>query len=1165
MKPLNLSKVMLSGRHVVEASAGTGKTFTLAALYLRLILERKLSPKQILVVTYTHAATAELRARIRERLRDAQSVVRGQRGIDDPVTEALLRPHMQGDAQKLAQLHLASALQSFDEASIFTIHGFCQRLLTEHAFESASDFEVSLVSDPTPVLERIVGDAWVRHLSNAPLRVVDYVRSKADPQAWVQLLKRFLSQSNVRLQPAVDSVNIDEPLKDWQSALETCAPLWQTHRDEIIDILLNNPGLNRNSYRTSSVRDSWIDQIDRAMRGELLPIARHFDAMRNLSSEVMATKIKKGHLAPKHGFFDACAALVNADEALHVALDQTLLAMQHTMLHETRAALQQHKKREAQRSFDDLLSDAGAALNNPALAMRLGKRYPVVLIDEFQDTDPVQVGIFKQICGADGSLFCIGDPKQAIYSFRGADVFAYMGATQDANTVRHTLNINWRSDASLLGAVNTLFARDNAFLFDAITPPKTQPAPNATDGFSGFGKPFQFLFVDEDRWLTKDESTRAVTDRVASDIVRLLTSDATLDKKSINPQDIAVLCRTNAQGDAMQDALRVLGVPSVMQNEYSVLGTPDADELQRILTAMAQPHNSNAIRSALCTRAIGLDAAQLESLLQDDERWSEWIERFRRWHTQWVDRGFVQAIQSLIDGLEVRQRLLRDFDGERRITNLFHLVELLHTAEAETHRGPLGMLDWLTRMRADAVGMARETAQLRLESDAQAVQIMTIHRSKGLEFPVVYCPFLWDDGGLKGQDRKWLRYHDEQGERVLDLGSNDKHAQELADKEARAESMRVLYVALTRAKNACLVAWGPFKGLGRAPLSDLLHPAIPRIEKNAPEHIYNFLQAWVERCPDSIGTRKLTAQPPPEYAPVQNTVAADLHHRCLERPISDGFRVSSFSQLTDVAYEAPATPVQPQAGPLALSEFPAGAKSGLALHDVLEHLDFSVPMSHAARRSVRSALSRFDLGARWETPILESMQAVTGTPLEPGLCLGDVRKSVREMEFTFPVAQPGSSIRSVDIARIMRRSQDATLQGAADSVEKLSFEPLQGFMRGYIDLVFEHEGSWYVADYKSNFLGTQAEHYSPERLGSEMQRHHYVLQYLLYTVAVDRFLRTRLNDYNYADNFGGVYYLFLRGMHPSHPHHTGVHFARPETELISAIDTLLHSGDGRAA
>jgi exodeoxyribonuclease V beta subunit len=848
--------------------------------------------------------------------------------------------------------------------------------------------------------------------------------------------------------------------------------------------------------------------------------------------------------------------------------------------------------------MDRALSGARGA----RFAARLASRYPAALIDEFQDTDAIQYRIFRAIYGERGALLLIGDPKQAIYAFRGADVFTYLRAARDA-TGTFTLELNWRSDPGLIHAQNTLFGRHpEAFLLPEISYRAVKPAPGATDRVRATPAlaPLRFVFVEQAAQrgkrsrLSKTWAALNLPGLVAAEISALLADDVRLGEHRLEPGDIAVLTRTNRQALDVQQQLRQLGIPSVLHGDASVLESTEAQDLGYVLRALADPSRANAVRAALATPLLGLDAGALYALRQDEREWERWIERFRAWHLIWLERGFVQAFRSLLHEQDVLARLLGLVSGERITTNVLHLVELLHQAAREQHLGVSGLLQWFDQVRFDQSardGMAPEAMQIRLESDDRAVQLTTMHKSKGLEYPVVVCPYLWDGVLLRRLERRYCRYHDPDTHGfVLDLTS-DETARQSATREARAENLRLCYVALTRAKHLCVAFTGAFKHYEQSSLAHLVHGASPdRRLSDADDAL--LLADYAELARESGGAIALARageRAARAYRP-ENASAPELAARRPSRRVHAAYRNSSFSALTsveglitgrdsserdrDVAAPGELLGDEVQgSSSVVLAEFPRGPTAGDALHWILERLDFGDPSETAVASIVRQGLARRAIDVeRWTGAVTQALCDVLATPLalgKPELRLQAVGLAQRknELEFLFPVTPlaSGGLVSPAELARVFRQHGESELERYVPELERLAFTPFTGFLRGFIDLVFFHAGRWYVVDYKSNHLGAEPADYAALRLAGAMREHHYYLQYHLYVLALHRYLAQRIADYDYERDFGGVYYLFLRGMHPRHGARYGVFHDRPPLELVRALSDVFGGAGGRAA
>lgn len=1194
MQPLQPLQLPCHGVRLIEASAGTGKTFTIATLYLRLLLEQKMSVRNILVVTFTEAATEELRDRIRARLRQALARLQGGES-DDPLLDELLAGL---DDTAAATEHLTNELTRIDEAAIFTIHGFCQRMLQENAFESGALFDVEFITDEGELLAQVVEDYWRTTFYPDPGLAALAAAKWGTPAALREQIRGYLAKRALTILPALSEAQYSR--ESYRQSLAAARAAWD--RDAITDLLVSNKDLGRaeKAYKLDGLYPA-IDALAEFLAGEpddfALPPRFELFTTRHLDAHVTPAKQKKGIRGPEHPFFDACQRLFDAQRAKTLHLTTQAIAY-------CREQLALRKQRQALIAFDDLLFNLADALDGdsgPALAARIASRFPVALIDEFQDTDPDQYRIFSRIYAGrdDCGLFMIGDPKQAIYSFRGADVFTYMAAKDgtDAQRDRFTLDTNWRSATNLVDGVNALFDACHApFVYAGHidfhrvrAAGKADAEPLLLDGEPPV--PVQAWFVersadnvdhrgkgepDLSKPIKKGWASEALSAACAEQIVDLLlragAGQARLGDRPLAPRDIAVLVRDRFEAQAVQLALRARGVASVYYSRDSVFATEEATDLLRLLAAVAEPGEDRALRAGLCTALVGTTAAGLEALLQDELAWESLLEEFHGYHRLWLEQGFMAMFRRLLHARAIPQRLLGADEGERRLTNLLQLAELTQAASRE-HHGLEHLLHWFAIQCAEPNGEAEEQ-QLRLESDEALVKIVTIHKSKGLEYPVVFLPFLWGCKPTKA-DRPPL-FHEENSERglVLDLDRAPEHYA-LAERERLAEELRLAYVALTRARHLCYFAWGQFKEAGRSALAWLLHAGTGTDSVDAlAEYVVTLgdaeLRARLEQIAADV-PHCLAVTAPPElterrYRPdaaVQSAPAA----RTPSRAVLQSWYVASFTGLTQNHFDPPERPDYGSAredlaaaaarGP-SIFQFPKGARAGSFMHKLFEEIDFANAPPEVLTHTVRTQLARHGYDAEWQGVIERMVADVLDTPLDGDtLALRRVSADRRLVELEFHYA----------MARLTPERLNTLLPGLGGfeaDTPRLRFQPVAGVMRGFIDLVFEHEGRFYIADYKSNYLGPRPEDYAPEALGRAVAQHRYDVQYLIYTVALHRYLRHRLPDYDYERHFGGVYYLFLRGLRPSLGPDFGVWYDRPAPAQVAALDGLF-TGEGGAS
>ena len=1172
---LDLLKDSFAGRSLIEASAGTGKTWTLTALYARLLLEKQLNVSQILVVTFTTAATAELRERIRKRLVELLDVYEHGPGSD----ELLNRLHDQyPDAASHRRLLLA--VHGFDEAAIFTIHGFCQRALQDAAFEAGGDFDNELTHDDREILDALLADLWRHELAAAePEWAAFLVQQKITPQSLRQRLRNHLSKPYLRIEPQPGASNDMSNLRSaWQRARDS----WLVESATWLAQLKAFDGFKSNMCNAGKL-GVWQIELD-GYFSDAAALFSKTEAHQRLSREGLLKACKKGGEPPASLLAAALQELCEALAAAQPQAEQRLIDLQVRLIGQLNEQLPQRKAAQRLLAFDDLLNKLQQGLYGEGgehLASTLRAQYPVALIDEFQDTDPVQYQVFSRIYAHEGDLCFVGDPKQAIYAFRGADLATYLKARDEAAR-QYSLATNHRSTPELIGALNQLFDRPMPFAEPGLSYPpvgashkaRAQLVLPAVDDEQD--APLSLIWLDDD-YLNKGQAGTLVARDTARRIAAVLAASAAGEayfiedgeRTPLKGGDIAVLVASHRQASDVAAELAERGVPSVRRGKENVWHSEEASELAAVLAAYAEPGREGALRYALASRLLGRSAADLAACQDDARAWDVEREAAERYHQLWQQQGFMRAFRAWLDEQQVASRLLALVDGERRLTNLLHLAELLQT-ESLQRSGLEQLLSWLNAQRsAEAHG---EEALLRLESDAERVQIVTIHTSKGLEYPLVFCPYLWDGALLRQHED--ITCHADDGTPLLDLGGEqfDEH-RERARHERFAERLRLTYVALTRARDRLWLHWGPVDckpkkdgslseaGLHSSALAWLLHgrqlpgdDALAELAGHLQQLSPTGLRAEVDQLiAASQGRMTVQSLREQEASTVgEHRAAPPEQLGKLNRSLYSAWRVGSFSGLAAGMHMETADRdglVMPDASEpgSGFYAFPRGARAGTCLHAILE--DWARGKG-ALADLVAPTLTAHGLDAEsWSAVALTQLQWVLDSDLNGhGLTLAGLQPARRlpELGFTFPIAD----LQVQRLRNILSDPAYGLAEPLREAASRLEFDSLKGFLKGFIDLTFEHDGRWYILDYKSNWLGPDASYYGGKRLVQALAGEHYYLQYLIYLVALRRFLRQRLSDFS-NEQLGGAYYLFLRGMPEA-----GVYFARPSDALLDALDQL---------
>ncbi len=1206
----------LHGSRLIEASAGTGKTWTIAALYLRLVLGhggddafvRPLLPSDILVMTFTRAATRELSNRVRERLVQAAAYFRGELAHDDPARKDPylrdLAASYAGDSERIVAAHrLVLAAETMDEAAIFTIDAWCQRMLREHAFDSGSLFDEELVSDERALFEDAAHDYWRQHVyplnSHALAAVVDTWRD-------VEALK--VSVRDLVGRTAVLGTPDPEPLaalvarvqRAQQAELARLKEGWSARADEMERWIAGHRDANPRCFNGNKLRADSLVKWFEALRAwasnpaMLEPDTSKFNetAWNRLTPHGIEDAFSKGFSAEIPACFDGT-------EPLRAALD-AIDPLAHALLRHAAghiaARMAELKQRTRQFGFADMLvrlKDALEGPNGEALRRRIVTQYPVALIDEFQDTSPDQYRIFDLLYrvaenDAEQGLFLIGDPKQSIYGFRGADIHSYLSARRATAGRHYQLGTNYRSTAALVQAVNRVFdyaERDTshpghatgAFRFRKGEENPLPFDPVAAAGHKaelvGVDGPYQALTMSasarED--MKVDEYHEFFAHHCAEHIVKLLNDEAVGFREGstftrLMPADIAILVRDRREAAAIRDALMRRRVASVyLSDKDSVVESEEAQDMLRWLHAVANPLDGALARAALATRTAGLPLAELALLSSDETAWETRVEQLKNLHNCWQRQGVLAMLRRFIHELGLPARLLREPGGERRLTNLLHLAELLQEASSQLD-GEQALIRWFAE-QVEGLGEGGDERVLRLESDAELVKVITVHKSKGLEYPLVYLPFAVTARKTGRRNRTFFDYVDEAGGRKIDLALSDA-ALEAVDRARLEEDLRLLYVALTRARHflwlgVAAVAAGR-KGENRlheSALGYLLSGGNAVAVPHLAEHLERLrgecsgielhtLEDDLDGCTmlERVETRAPLVEPAPFDADFERNWAVGSFTSITRHTTAPPQRAAEETLLEEeeVAVAAPRGEDAPW------HRFPRGSVPGNFLHEQLEWMaqeGFAVDDPNFESR-LTQRIQRAGWGNRLDDA-LAWLRMIATTRLPPfGASLIEIEAPLPEMEFWFPSDE-------LAIGKLDRLCRRSLLGNSARPT--LAERPLHGMLKGFADLVFEHEGRYWVLDYKSNALGTSDAAYTRRAMEEGMAGHRYDIQGAIYMLALHRLLRSRLGDhYNPAEQLGGAVFLFLRGIANTTTH--GCYVLEPDLALLDGLDRLLANG-----
>lgn len=1295
----------LTGSQLIEASAGTGKTFSLALLYTRLVLghggevrdgaeadgkqtddestgfHRPLTPKEILVVTFTDAAAEELRDRIRARLVEAAVFFQADPDEDSQDTDQddslyRLRASIPAAEWPGCAWRLKLAAESMDEASISTIHSWCNRMLVEHAFDTRGLFNRELVTDQSELLAEVVRDYWRKHfypLSAAKVALV--LDCFASPEALQQRLQGLMGNHQAGLSfegrplavPDFDAclnAHYEHQLAQEAEAArkaeleQTARRQWAEQQEEIEAYLWQlQPVLSGTQH--DSAKPEKFTLLLESIALWAKEDAKAPSKLKNFAEGAFSFKKGKEQAVKNFPAFTSLKAIywADADEAVAEHDEQGQVAVKEPDT-DLRSALTAHAldwvstqfdarmQRRAEMGFDDLLTQLADALNDPEhgphLASALAKAFPAAMIDEFQDTDPIQYQIFNRIYHLEENrpenlLVMIGDPKQAIYSFRGADIHTYLQA-RNATTGRHyTLKRNFRSSEGVVAACNHLFSHAEqhprgAFRFNADgdnqVPYVMVDAKGRKEQLCFLGQPVVPMTLwpfehDEDEPLSMSAYRQQAAEVAASQVTHWLNlaqqqqagfatlSDQQPDGSNgplnidqpLKPKDIAILVRTGTEARLVREQLAKRQVASVyLSDRESVFASPEAADLLHWLRAVAEPTDERLVRAALGSNTLALPLSQLADWREDELGWETQMLFFARLHRIWLQQGVLAMVRQLMDHYRLPSRLLKKPEGERCLTNLLHLAEWLQQAAVEV-KGEQALI----RHLSEQIESGDSQNILRLESDADLVQVITIHKSKGLEYPLVLLPFIGSWREIDGKTRQvnWRQGLGESERIYAEIAGKSRfgEAWDLANDERISEDMRLLYVALTRASHALWLGIGPMKSgnakkpqIERSAMGYLLAGGDTAQTKTA-EAVMEAYRALASGCdsirlldhaPDVLDNRLQQPEPPvlsPARIPPQLNALKGwwiASYSAIEYGAAVGARGDAAANQAiadpELAIEATASETRDEPrerAPLAeeldektvMHQFPAGASWGTFLHSLLEWAAVQRwrseegAMIKGFQAAVRDDKARLDYLQRqcefrdiahMAAPLSDWLKAFLQMPWplisseNTTFSLSELSPKACAVELEFLLESRGVNTLQLD-QLVSRYTLDQQPRPAALPNQ------LNGMLKGFIDLIVEHEGRYYVVDWKSNKLGDDDTAYTQDAMVAAILKKRYDLQYCLYLLALHRQLKNRLPDYDYDRHIGGSVYVFLRGWQGDA---AGLCFERPPKELIEALDRL---------
>lgn len=1127
--------VSLEGSNLIEASAGTGKTYSIAIMTLRLIVEKKTPIRKILMVTFTKAAVAELELRVRSFVRQALKVSRGQ-AIGDKTIEAMVRRQMTGGREQEVRDLLTAAQVMLDETSVMTIHSFCQKVLREYSFETGQVFGAKTLTPEEfgQISSEAFREFWRQHITTLHVKILERLlvhEENFNRKTIYEIVQDGISGKILALSEPIPIGFLSQP---WQLALaedtNTSKQLQETLRKQITDDLTTNRdayliSIARNKSATKAYHKILTDGDWEKLTNALLKTNNEYP--RNLFPNLME-------------IVDRLNAVIAAQK---LSMKVLLNLIAKTAFLAVNMVVDQRKERTGHITFDDMIKLVHAAVctgaSREALRNHLRHTYDAVFIDEFQDTDRQQYHIFETLFGQANILFYIGDPKQSIYAWRKADVFTYFDARASVQHL-HLMNVNHRSTEEFLEAMNGFFKptkdfdtfhyKDNQSAIEYL--PVSTPNPNTRGTLLYEGAP-----VTHSLRISSHKNKKQLIAGLSDIMKELMLSgkysilpQGSATAEAIIPNDIGILVRTNKEGRAVKELLTQLKIPAITIDDSRIFASAEALDLYYVMIAVNEISRAN-INRALFTHLGGFDK---ERLLCSDE--DDILKRFRKYQETWKSDGVYVMLRCFLADRGI-DRLFEDPDlrnPERMASNILQLVEIMHKVSLQKRYDPSEQIQWFKKGIDGDLREGNEYEQ-RIESDEQAVKIATIHKSKGLEYKIVIAPHL---DFVENRKITTYSYRDPNDKEyyVIDKSLLEKGGERWvwATEQAEQENRRLLYVAVTRARYLCIITASTASYYNNSTL----------------RKFRDTLAAVAGGLPGIETEWKI-----PEFFPVSGPAgtakAIDRKYAVAKdfRLVQTEWRKASYSGLSPKHDPVPMRPpTDAELVPydrFVFRDIRRGAHTGNLLHHIFEHIDFSNDrfLPDVIGRSIRRLSTPKDNS--FHEQLTKMVRHVTRTRIIPGsdFTLSQLERDRRlnELEFDYPLELFNTN-------QIMALSNENTpLRVDADRT-------MEGIMNGKIDLLFEASGKFYVLDWKSNYLGDNLADYGTASVEAAMAENNYHLQYHIYSVAACKYLATRLPNFEYEKDFGGVAYLFLRGVREGME--TGIFFRKPELSVIRGLEAL---------
>ncbi|WP_367670647.1 exodeoxyribonuclease V subunit beta [Sodalis-like secondary symbiont of Drepanosiphum platanoidis] len=1161
---LDIINFPITGNSLIEASAGTGKTYIIAALYLRLLLGinikkkeyvKPLSVKEILVVTFTDMATKELRNRIRENIYNMRIACINKKS-NDPLLSSFLS-HIKD--LNIAKIILLSAERQIDESSIFTIHSFCQRILNQDIIYSGILYKKKILENEYILQKQASEDFWRRYFSNLTTEISSIIYSRWNsPEKLLQDIFLYISDFSLKIKKSFfKKQSITTFYNKIVFKIKKFKKKWNK-LNENIQNSLKDCELNKRIYTKKNVL-FWIKKIslwsmDKNNNYYIPKELKRFNfnklKIKNKSNNIFFKKLIK----EIENLFKKNMSLYN------FIIIKAIYKIRKIILCE--------KKNNSIIGFDDLL-DIFNKLLNINLINSIINRYPIAIIDEFQDTDPKQYKIFKKIYFNKKNclLLLIGDPKQAIYTFRGADIFNYLKIRNTFKKI-YTLEKNWRSSSTMISSINYLFNFiKNPFIFEDIKfiPSKfSKKNINMNFYIKNVAQPSIYFWLKNEFKISNTNYKKFMSSHCAYTINLWLNksyNNQAFFKKNnkivlLKSSDITVLVRNKYEANLIYNELLELNIPSIyLSDNTSVFSTDEAKELLLILKASISPEKNNNIKCACATSIIGLNSAQIENINNNEYELEKIKENFSKYYNIWKNYGILSMIKNIITKYNMLNIYIKN--NKQKITNFLHLSELLQKKSFLLENKSL-LIDWFYE-KIKISDNPEDHEKIRLSNDKNLIKIMTIHKSKGLEFPIVFIPFAFDFR----KKNNLIFYNRKKYKKQLNLNYFSKNLIS-SEEERLSEDMRLLYVAITRSIYHCSIGIATIKNKKKIINNDIFNVSalgyiLKKNKKNVYDYLYNQLLILQKKTKNNIIVKKVNNIKKNILKIEKKNNHKLFYSKQWIKPNWKKYKIISYSTLQKnnislkndiknfkININNNFKKIKKNDNKISVHTFPKGKHAGIFLHNILEKINFQKTFD---KKWLNKKIIENNFNIIWEKLLIKWIKNIINFPIINNFslsCLKD-KQYISELNFYLPI---NNYIETKSIDLICKKYDKISSKSLLIDSFKIT-----GIFKGFIDLVFLLENKYYIIDYKSNWLGNKDKYYSIKNIKKSIISHRYDIQYNIYTLVLHKYLSNKLKNYNYKKNFGGIIYIFLRGINTKYSKYS-VYFHCPNFLLIQELNDL---------